>query len=40
MEQTTAKGKPTKKPTQSLVNDEAEERRLFFENLKSTRVIY
>jgi hypothetical protein len=33
-----AKGRPTKKPTQAVVNDADEERRLFFENLKSTRV--
>jgi hypothetical protein len=39
MEQATAKGKPNKKPTQSLVNDEADEKRMFFENLKSSRVM-
>jgi hypothetical protein len=38
MEQS-AKGRPTKKPTQAVVNDADEERRLFFESLKSSRVI-
>ena len=35
-----AKGRPTKKPTQAVVNDADEERRLFFESLKSSRVTW
>ena len=38
MDQSGKGGRPTKKPTQAVVNDADEERRLYFESLKSTRV--
>ncbi len=39
MEQVKDGKKVTKKPTNNIVNEEAEERRLFFESLKSKVII-